>query len=261
MSSFGVHTLTGVRHQTNEDAHGAVPARGVWVVADGMGGHAAGEVASQVARDSVVAGVRKGHSLSEAISGAHAAVVAASAEVRARRGMGSTVVAVEIERRSGAARVAWVGDSRAYLWRDGELRRLTRDHSLVQMLVQQGEISPAQAETHPDRNVLVRCLGFDEPKVDQVRMQLEAGDVVLLCTDGLTTEVNDRGLAEIMAETDDPQACANALIRAVEARRGGDDATAVVIRYAPPSAHWLPIVAGALTGALVFLIWLWMRSQ
>ncbi|MGA0838263.1 MAG: PP2C family protein-serine/threonine phosphatase [Pseudomonadales bacterium] len=261
MTSYGVQTLTGVRHQVNEDAHGALPGRGVWVVADGMGGHAAGDVASQVARDSVLFAVERKRGLVDAIADAHAAVVRKGSEVRARRGMGSTVVAAHVEQRSGEARIAWVGDSRAYLWRDGELRRLTRDHSLVQQMVQQGRISPAQAETHPDRNVLLRCLGFEQPSIDQVRMQLEPDDLLLLCTDGVTGELNDRRMAEIVADTDDPQACADALIEAVRAQRGGDDATAIVIRYSPVSSAWIPVLAGALVGVLAFSIWMWMRSS
>lgn len=261
MSDYGAQTFTGVRHRTNEDAYGTASSRGVWVVADGMGGHAAGEVASKVTRDKVVAEAKRGTDLVDSIAAAHAAVLQAAAEVQARKGMGSTVVAAQIERRTGAARIAWVGDSRAYLWRGGELRRLTRDHSLVQMLVQQGEITPAEAETHPDRNVLVRCLGFDQPQIDQARMRLEPGDLLLLCTDGLTTEVNDARLAEIIAAATTPQACADALIRAVEEKRGGDDATAVVIRYRGPPNSWLPILAGIAAGLAAFLIWMWMRSQ
>jgi PPM family protein phosphatase len=261
MSDFGAQTFTGVRHQTNEDAYGAVPARGVWVVADGMGGHAAGEVASQVTRDRVVAEVRRGAAITASIAAAHEAVVQAATEVQARKGMGSTVVAAQIEKRTGQAHIAWVGDSRAYLWRGGELRRLTRDHSLVQLMVQQGEISPAEAETHPDRNVLVRCLGFDHPQVDQVQLHLEPGDLLLLCTDGLTTEVKDARLAEILASTPSPQACADALIRAVEARQGVDDATAVVIRYGGRPNSWLPVLAGLAAGLAAFMIWMWMRSQ
>ncbi len=261
MTTYGAQTLTGVRHQVNEDAHGALPRRGVWVVADGMGGHAAGDLASQVTRDSVLESVQRKRALVEAIADAHAAVVRKGSEVRARRGMGSTVVAAEVEQRTGEARIAWVGDSRAYLWRDGELRRLTRDHSLVQQMVQQGRISPAQAEAHPDRNVLLRCLGFEEPGVDQLRIHLEPDDLLLLCTDGVTGELNDRRMAEIVAAAEDPQACADALIDAVRVQRGGDDATAVVIRYSLVSSAWIPVLVGLLTGVVAFSIWMWMRSS
>jgi len=261
MSDCGAQTFIGVRHQVNEDSYGLLPAQGVWVVADGMGGHASGEVASKVARDKLVAEVKRGTALAQSIAAAHEAVVQAAAEVSARKGMGSTLVAAQIEPRTGAASIAWVGDSRAYLWRSGELRRLTRDHSLVQLLVQQGEISPAEAENHPDRNVLVRCLGFDQPQIDQVKVHLVPGDLLLLCTDGLTTEVHDTRLAEIMASVASPQACAEALIRAVEDKGGVDDATALVIRYRGRPNAWLPALAGVAAGLAAFLIWMWMRSQ
>jgi protein phosphatase len=261
MSEYGAQTCTGVRHQTNEDALGMLPSRGLWVVADGMGGHAAGEVASQVARDRIVAEIRQGTRLVEAIRAAHEAVVVAAAEVQGRKGMGSTVVAAKIEERTGSATIAWVGDSRAYLWRTGELRRLTRDHSLVQMLVQRGDISPAEAEHHPDRNVLIRCLGFDTPEVDQARVQLEPGDFLVLCTDGVTGEVNDARLAEILTEARSAQAAADALIDAVIARKGMDDATAVVVRYARAPRTWIPLVAGVAAGLAAFLTWMWMTSQ
>jgi len=261
MSDYGAQTSTGVRHPTNQDAIGMIPSRGLWVVADGMGGHASGEVASQVARDKVVAEIKHGAELPQSIAAAHQAVLLAAEEVTARRGMGSTVVATQIESRTGAASIAWVGDSRAYLWRAGELRRLTRDHSLVQLLVQQGEISPAEAETHPDRNVLIRCLGFDQPEIDQVKIHLKSGDLLILCTDGLTTEVNDTRMAEIIGRASSPQACANALIETVVGQSGADDATAVVIRYSKPPSSWVPIVAGIAAGLAAFLIWMWMRSQ
>ncbi len=261
MSEYGAQTSTGVRHPTNEDAFGMLPARGLWVVTDGMGGHASGEVASQVSRDRIVAEVRRGTALAEAITAAHNAVVQAAAEVKARKGMGSTVVATQIDQRSGQASIAWVGDSRAYLWRDGELRRLTRDHSLVQLMVQQGKITPAQAETHPERNVLIRCLGFDTPEIDQVRLSLEPDDMLVLCTDGLTTEISDMRMAAILARAESAQAAADALVAAVVEQRGVDDATAVVIRYAKQPNPWVPVIAGVAVGVAVFLIWMWMRSQ
>jgi len=261
MSDYGAQTCTGVRHQNNEDAFGMLPARGLWVVADGMGGHAAGEVASQVARDKIVAEVKHGSGLAEAIRAAHDAIMVAAGEVQGRQGMGSTVVAAQIDARSGATTIAWVGDSRAYLLRGGELRRLTRDHSLVQTMVAQGEISPAEAENHRDRNVLVRCLGFDTPAVDQVKLRLESGDQVLLCTDGLSTEVSDFRMADILSGAASAQAGANALVDAVISRQGVDDATAVVVRYAQKTRAWVPVVAGIAAGLVAFLIWMWMRTQ
>jgi serine/threonine protein phosphatase PrpC len=232
MSDYGARTCTGTRHTGNQDALGMLPLHGLAVVADGMGGHAAGEVASRIARDLIVQEIARGAGLVRAIRAANAAVRAAAEDVPSQRGMGTTVVAAQIDEPRGAATVAWVGDSRAYLWREGELRRVTRDHSLVQRLIDRGEITPAEAERHPERNVLVRCLGFETPEVDAVALALEHDDLLLLCTDGVTGELSDARVAAILAATDSPQAAADALIDAVVARQGQDDATVVVVRYA-----------------------------
>jgi PPM family protein phosphatase len=260
MIEYGAHSATGTRHQTNEDAHGALPKRQFWVVADGMGGHAAGNVASQVVRDHVLAEISKGHNITEAIQAAHTAVVNAAAEDPARRGMGSTVVAAKLEPPAHTATIGWVGDSRAYLLRDGALQRLTRDHSLVQLMVDRREITAAQAETHPERNVLVRSLGFDTPRVDQVRVVLHGGDTLLLCTDGVSTLIDDARIAQIISGAPSAQAAAEALVQAVVDQGGGDDATAVVIRYNAPMTSWMPIVAGIVLGLAAFLTWVWTRS-
>jgi protein phosphatase len=236
MSDYGARTCTGTRHTGNQDALGVLPARGLAVVADGMGGHAAGEVASRIARDRIVAEIERGLGLVRAIRAANDAVRAAALDVPSQRGMGTTVVAAQIDEPRGAATVAWVGDSRAYLWRDGELRRVTRDHSLVQRLIDRGEITLAEAERHPERNVLVRCLGFETPEVDAVALALERDDLLLLCTDGVTGELSDARVAAILAEAASPQAAADALIDAVIAHQGGDDATAVVVRFSGSAA-------------------------
>jgi protein phosphatase len=231
MSDYGARTCTGTRHTGNQDALGMLPARGLAVVADGMGGHAAGEVASRIARDRIVHEIERGSGLVSAIRAANAAVREAALDVPSQRGMGTTVVAAQIDEPRSAATVAWVGDSRAYLWRAGELRRVTRDHSLVQRLIDRGEITPAEAERHPERNVLVRCLGFETPEVDAVALSLERDDLLLLCTDGVTGELSDARVAAILAATGSPQAAADALIDAVVAKQGADDATVIVVRF------------------------------
>lgn len=258
-----MQTAVGTRHETNEDALGELPERFVWLVADGMGGHAAGDVASAMVRDRILQGVADSEDLSAAIAAAHQDLTTAAAADPARKGMGSTVVAVQLH--DSSAQVAWVGDSRVYLLHDGQLRQLTRDHSLVQWLVDRGEITAAEAEQHPDRNVLVRTLGFEQPVADRTTVELDAGDVLLLCSDGVTAEVDDAGIGEILRHADNAQAAADALIDAVTASHGKDDASAIVLRMPPDDAvasrAWLPAAGGIGLGLLIYLIWNWMKSS
>lgn len=258
-----MQTAVGSRHETNEDALGEIPERSLWLVADGMGGHAAGDVASALVRDRIVQGVADGEDLSDAIHAAHQDLTTAAAADPERKGMGSTVVAVQLH--DTTAQIAWVGDSRVYLLREGRLRQLTRDHSLVQWLVDRGEITADEAEQHPDRNVLIRTLGFEQPVADRATVELEAGDVLLLCSDGVTAEVDDAGIGEILRGSENAQAAADALIDAVTARQGKDDASAIVLRMPPADAVasrvWLPAAVGFGVGLLIYLILNWMKSS
>jgi protein phosphatase len=260
---FGTRTAVGNGHDVNEDAVGCDAERQLWLVADGMGGHAAGEVAGAMVRDRVLEEVQGGAELNAAIRAAHAAIMAAAAADPGRHGMGSTVVAVQVV--DAAARVAWVGDSRVYLLRGGALSCLTRDHSLVQLLLEQGHISADQAAGHPDRNVLVRTLGFEDPAVDRADLELQPGDVLLLCSDGLCGELSDTEIRRILLAKTEPQAAADALIEAVVAQHGRDDASAVVIRHRPRDKLtpnlWLPVAGGIGLVLLVYLIWNWMRAS
>jgi protein phosphatase len=174
----------------NEDALSLAPERGVFVVADGMGGHASGEVASRIAADAALA-ASAGGSLVEALVSAHRAVAQAAAADPARKGMGSTIVAAEVAR--GRARIAWVGDSRGYLWRDGRLSRLTRDHSLMNLLLDRAEVDAADVTHHPQRHVITQTLGHGDPRPAEVEVRLRAGDELLLCSDGLNDEPARRG--------------------------------------------------------------------
>jgi PPM family protein phosphatase len=274
MIEFGMHTAVGTRHEVNEDALGHSVNHGLWLVADGMGGHAAGDVASSTVRDRILQAVAEGDDLAAAVQAAHEAVLAKAAEDPERAGMGSTVVAVQIL--DEAAHVAWVGDSRLYLLRDGDLQQVTRDHSMVQWLLQSGAIDADAARRHPDRNVLVRTLGFDQPVADVTRIDLEAGDRLLLCSDGVSGVLSDSEIRTTLMGHDPEQAAA-ALVHAVVERRGNDDASAIVIcaggsgrRTASAGRHdrtglawqqWWPAIAGGGLGLLIFLIWSWMKSS
>jgi protein phosphatase len=229
----GASTDVGLVRQRNEDTY--VADYPLFAVADGLGGHLGGEVASRVAVDTLTEAA-KGDGPEEGIPDRlRSAIQRANAEVSERAskdqrltGMGTTITAVI----AGHDRVflGHVGDSRAYLLRDGELRALTEDHSLVQRMVREGRLTPEQAEIHPQRSVLTRALGIDDDlEVDQATVEVTAGDRLLLCSDGLTSMVADELIRKILAGHDDPQAASQALVEAANAAGGQDNITTVVL--------------------------------
>ena len=229
----GASTDVGLVRQRNEDAY--VADYPLFAVADGLGGHLGGEVASRVAVDTLT-DAAKGDGPDEGIPDRlRSAIQRANAEVSERAskdqrltGMGTTITAVI----AGHDRIflGHVGDSRAYLLRDGELRPLTEDHSLVQRMVREGRLTPEQAEIHPQRSVLTRALGIDdELEVDQATVEVTAGDRLLLCSDGLTSMVADELIRKILAGHDDPQAASQALVEAANSAGGQDNITTVVL--------------------------------
>ncbi len=223
----GAATDIGLVREGNEDAY--LSEEPLFAVADGMGGHRGGEVASRIAIDTLEAMFRRGEGgLSEQVQEANRAVFERSVLDRSVAGMGTTLTAAMIE--GARARLAHVGDSRAYLLRDGELRLLTEDHTLVQRMVQQGEITPEEAERHPQRSVITRVLGV-EPSVpvDEVVIDLRAGDRLLVCSDGLTSMLGDDEIAGLLRAEPDPQRAADALIRAANDAGGVDNTTVIVI--------------------------------
>jgi serine/threonine protein phosphatase PrpC len=221
-------TETGPVRAHNEDA---TLCRGDLVaVADGMGGGPGGEVAAAAALD-LIESAFTGASLDELAAGVRAANrsiwdrACASTELE---GMGTTVCAVGVTD-TGELAVVNVGDSRAYLWRDGRLRQLTDDHSVTAELVRRGELAEPDAADHPHRNVLTRVLGVaPEVLVDGVVQPAVAGDRLLLCTDGLFHDVPDDELASLMAATADLQAAADGLVDAALARGGRDNVSVIV---------------------------------
>jgi len=193
-------TDTGRQRQANEDALFARPP--LFAVADGMGGAQAGEVASRIATEALdesKAGQEAPERYLRAVAeAANQRIHGLAQRDASRSGMGTTLTAVLIG--DDEISIGHVGDSRAYLYRDGELRRLTSDHSLVEELRRQGRLTDEQAEEHPQRSIITRALG-PEPKVDVDTMTYPArpGDVILLCSDGLTTMIGEREIAEILA--------------------------------------------------------------
>ncbi|SIR94940.1 protein phosphatase [Aquipseudomonas alcaligenes] len=195
---FAAQSVAGRVRGHNEDAVLCLPELGLWAVADGMGGHECGEVASALALDTLRQSVVAGSGLESSIHAAHQAILAAVQEEGGRR-MGSTVVAVRFV--DADYEVAWIGDSRAYRISLDGIVRLTRDHSWVQAMIDAGELSLDDARQHPRRNIVTQCLGQGEQELEVGRVQgsLAPGELLLLCSDGLTGELTDEQIQEVCA--------------------------------------------------------------
>jgi len=232
------NTDVGVVRSGNEDSFLLNCAGGLFIVADGMGGHAAGEVASEMAVQivSTELGSLRGLSDAEAASRMRSAIRKANAAIFDRtlaehdkRGMGTTATVMVLFSRRYL--IGQVGDSRAYLLREGDLLQLTKDHSYVQEQVDAGLLTPEQARTHPYSNVITRCVGANEDVAPDIYFgNLERGDVVLLASDGLTGMLEDQQLATIMSAEENPETCVNTMIADANRRGGLDNITAIVIR-------------------------------
>ena len=223
----GVATDIGRVREGNEDSYLIEPP--LYAVADGMGGHRGGEVASQLALETIEDLFRKDEgSLVEQVRSANHAVYVQSQEDTAVSGMGTTLTAALVE--GSELQLAHVGDSRAYLLRAGSLRQLTADHTLVARMVKTGEITEAEAEVHPHRNVLTRSLGTEaDVQVDQDVVGLLDGDRLLLCSDGLTGMVTEDQIKAILETEPDPQRASDRLIKAANRAGGIDNITVVVL--------------------------------
>ncbi|WP_329740547.1 PP2C family protein-serine/threonine phosphatase [Dyella sp. A6] len=232
MIEFGHGTHAGLRRTRNEDTYYADPRQGVFLVADGMGGHRHGEVASALVRDTVIALLSRGQGLAEAVRMAGAQLMEHAREDSAEGlPMGTTVAVLRVT--GSDYEVAWVGDSRIYVWRDA-LRQISHDHSLVQELIEAGVLDPACAGRHPQRNVVTQALGItaaDQLHVGMARGELVPGMAFLLCSDGLTEDVEDGAIAATMARQDlATQECVDHLLLAALDGGGTDNVTAIVVR-------------------------------
>jgi PPM family protein phosphatase len=260
-------TNTGHRAGENQDSIGWDEARSLAFVADGLGGHTGGQLASGIVKQSLLDLVGT-VDLSAAAMQAHAAVIRAAGDDEQLKGMASTVVAAQIERRT--AHIVWVGDSRAYLWRAGKISRLTRDHSLVEQLREVASLSETQVRTHPQRNEVTNVLGAGDPVPGVTELALRRGDWILLCSDGLSGELRDEEMSSILASAGSPSDAAERLIAAALEHGGHDNVSAVVLKYDGPTKRefklrlsetqigWLAVLAGVvlamlLTGALVWI--------
>ena len=235
---FGSQTHQGRVRTSNEDCFVANPGTGLFLVADGMGGHAAGEIASRLAAttmdDMVAAEGSAGEAPAEilrlAAMAANSRVLEAQRKDRALAGMGSTLTALLV--RGPCYSIAHVGDSRAYRLRDGTLQQLTRDHSLVWHLYENGVLDKADLARHPQKNLITRSIG-SHPQVDIDIEEGEgrAGDLYLLCSDGLTDGVPDEGIRGLLiAAQKTPQEMADNLVNAANEAGGPDNITVVVVK-------------------------------
>ena len=233
LEPFGA-THAGKVRANNEDALLVGEGRDetLFVVADGIGGFEAGEVASRIAVD-VLKELEPGASFEAAISEANRRILVAGRGDERLSGMGTTVVAVRFggTRDEPVAQVAHVGDSRAYLLRGGSLRPVTEDHSLVAELVRSGDLTRDQAAEHPQKNLITRALGADEEvEVDTAVVPVEAGDRFLLCSDGLSDMIPETRIGEILAEAPgDPEKPARSLVSAALDAGGTDNVTVIVV--------------------------------
>ena len=232
----------GKVRQGNEDALFTDQEAGVFIVADGMGGHVAGEVASQIVTETVGPGVSKARSeglegaelqtrMLELIKEANRAILERADNEPEKRGMGTTLTMLALVPGSGYV-FDQVGDSRGYLLREGMLRQVTRDHTVVQQQVDRGALTPEQAREHPLSHILTRALGTEEDvEADTYDDEVHPGDLFLLCSDGLSGMLSDDRIYEILsAPTDDLQSIADALIDAANEGGGLDNVTAVVVK-------------------------------
>lgn len=248
---WGATTDVGMVRQQNEDDFCAE--ENLFVVADGMGGHNAGEVASALAISTVRSGARGGiftaDQFRELVQQANTAIYTASLDDSTQSGMGTTLTAMAVvPGEEPAVLVANVGDSRTYLFRHGVLSRISVDHSYVQELVNEGIITPEEARVHPRRNIVTRAMGIDRNvQVDVFHQLVRTGDRVLLCSDGLVDEVADFDIAQVLLDHSDAQEAAEALVMVANANGGRDNTTVIVVDIVDDISEPVPMPVADIT--------------
>lgn len=227
--AFGSRTDVGFVRDHNEDSLLVKPP--LFVVCDGMGGHESGEVASEIAVQTIASRAPAGPEvevLGHAVEEANLAIIDGVVAGIGKEGMGTTCTAAILE--NDRLAIAHVGDSRAYLLHNGALQQITRDHSVVADLVESGEISPEEARTHQWRSYITRALGLDPyMTADLYELAVSGGDRLMLCSDGLYSMVSDALIERVLREEADPQACADVLVEAALEAGGADNVTVVVV--------------------------------
>lgn len=227
-------TEVGLVRKTNEDSICIIPELAFFAVADGMGGHKSGEVASNMALVALAEKIRNSNisnvtdRLLEGVQQANSDIYNSSRQKEDNQGMGTTLTAILIK--DNGLTVAHVGDSRAYLIRSGSITPLTQDHSLVQEMLRQGGITKEQAKEHPQRNVLTRALGIESSvDVDLNRFELLSGDIVVLCTDGLYNLVSDKVIMELVLAANKPGQSVRDLVNEALKAGGTDNISVIVV--------------------------------
>lgn len=267
-------THPGAVREQNEDAFYSNDAAGLAVVVDGMGGYAAGEVASDIIVKSLDELNPPAGRLVAALMECHSRILAHSKAHPESKGMGAAVVVAKLECKQLS--VCWAGDSRAYLFnRETGLSSVSRDHSYVQWLFSQGKITESEARNHPKRNLVTQCLGLSAPQPELITVAWEPGEILLLCSDGLTDELDDSNIESILNKAGSAGDCCTAaveeLIAAALAAGGKDNVTVLLAenqcaadgapetsqvesRPSPQAISWLPILVGAGAAVLVLAV-------
>ncbi len=274
---FAAKTDTGRVRKHNEDAIYSNSDKNLWVLADGMGGYACGEVASALTVETIVKAADNGTEITSAIQAAHAVVISRAQASESSRGMASTVMVLQLA--APQYHIAWVGDSRAYLLRDNRLRQISRDHSYYEWLIDQG-LSPQEAANDPKHERLTRGIGLQTPEVDTRSGELQPGDRILLCSDGLYNEANDGTLEALLQSDDDCQQVCDALFESAMRNGGKDNISIILVDVAPKQRKrlkrklvakqrwqsigqhwrlWLPPAIAVGCAGLIFTIFLMIR--
>jgi serine/threonine protein phosphatase PrpC len=262
-------TDPGARGGPNQDAIGWDEARQFALVADGVGGYSGGEVASRLVKETMLDCAAAGN-LDAAVLRAHESIVQAAQKDASLAMMASTVISMQITERRCA--VVWVGDSRGYLWRENALRPLTRDHSVIEILRDADHLSETAMRSHPLRHEVLQTLGRNQPAISSEIAPLRRGDWLLLCSDGLSGELRDGEIADVLRQNRSLEGAADALIAAALASGGNDNVSVVLMDYDGPSSpefSWwrgdrAVLYASALGGvalALAVAIAFWFKDR
>lgn len=241
-------TDAGCQRQRNEDNYYVSPDNRVFAVADGMGGAVGGARASKLAMEAVEKQWQEGAPpplekeaikvwLTKTVNEANAAVWNSAEEDQSVRGMGTTIV-VAVQSEDNYMQIAHVGDSRAYLYREGKIKLLTNDHSVVQEMVRAGRLTEEQARINPYKNLITRCLGHEERvEIDHTPLEMKPMDWIVLCSDGLPTVLRDEQIGDVVGAGVEPDGVCEELVKQTIDGNAPDNVTVVVVKYLDENAN------------------------